>query len=43
MIKGMRDGKPSGIIYNKKKISGDFFKIPVCNYDEYYIITSSID
>ena len=43
LIKGLRDGKPSSIVYNKAKISGDFFKIPVCNYDEYYIITSSID
>lgn len=41
MIKGTCNGVPSGNIYNKNHIGGDYFKIPVCADDEYYIIKST--
>lgn len=41
LIKGTKNGKPTGNVYNKYQKSGDFFKIPVCNDNEYYIIKSS--
>lgn len=41
LIKGTKNGKPTGNVYNKYQKSGDFFKIPVCDDDEYYIIKSS--
>lgn len=47
MIKGFKmseDGKSRIItnnIYNKNHIGGDYFKIPVCADDEYYIIKST--
>lgn len=41
MIKGTYNGVPSGNIYSKNHIGGDYFKIPVCANDEYYIIKST--
>lgn len=41
LIKGTKNGKPTGNVYNKYQKSGDFFKIPVCDDNEYYIIKSS--
>ncbi len=41
MIKGVKDGKPTGHQYNKNKIGGDYFKIPVSEdlkNEEYFII-----
>ena len=41
MIKGTYNGVPSGNIYSKNHIGGDYFKIPLCADDEYYIIKST--
>lgn len=43
MIKGTKDGKPTGHQYNKYKKSGDFFKIPVATDEEYFIIEINED
>lgn len=43
MIKGTKDGFVSGNNYSKYHVGGDYFKIPVCGDDEYYIIKCNLN
>ena len=43
MIKGTKDGVVSGNNYSKYHVGGDYFKIPVCCDDEYYIIKCNLN